>query len=120
MRRALLVVGLVLSLVGMHGLAAGHPVAQARHGSMLAATATSPAAEADGHRTSTPCHRDEAPHHDLCKAVLTSASTSIDLATGIALRPAVQRMDSAAPTTPGACSGDPHPPDISRLGVLRI
>jgi hypothetical protein len=105
----------------MHGLAPGHPVAQASHGSMLpAATATSLAAEADGYGTSTPCHRDQVPHHDLCKAVLTSATTSIDLTAGVALRPAVLRMDSATPNVPGACSGDPHPPDISRLGVLRI
>jgi hypothetical protein len=120
-RRAVLVVGLIMGLLGMHGLAQGSPVAHAQQVSMLAAaTASGAAAEAGGHDTSAPCHRDPAPHHDLCKAVRTGVPTSIAPATTAGFRVAVEPIDSAPPTPAGAASCGPRPPDISRLGVLRI
>lgn len=120
-RRVLLIAGLVLGLLGMHGVAASHPVAHAEPVAMLhAAPAAGSAEKADNHGESAPCHREPAPHHDLCKAIRTGGAAWVSSATTPTSRVVAKPVALAPPTPAGASSRESRPPDLSRLGVLRI
>lgn len=117
----LLIAGLVLGLLGMHGVAASHPVAHAEPVAMPhAAPAAGSAEKADNHGESAPCHREPAPHHDLCKAIRTGGAAWVSSATTPASRVVAKPVALAPPTSAGANSRESRPPDLSRLGVLRI
>lgn len=115
----MLTAGLLLGLLGMHGLAPGHPVAHAVDVTVLPAATASNAPMAEGHGTSTPVHHhDPAVHHDICKAV-TGGSALAGLATAPAQPPPGQTQP-APPRSARGASLDHHPPDILEQGVLRI
>lgn len=119
-RRVLLVAGLMLGLLGMHALAPGHPVTETAHAAMPAATASGSYSTADGHAPAKPHHHDLTLHHDLCKAVLAAGPAPIGPATAPALPSSTQSIDLPSPRSSRCGPGDGRPPDIFRLGVLRI
>jgi len=116
--RRLAVVGLVLGLFLMHGLAhSGPDVAAAHvHGSTVGVEATD-------HCDSGPCDHGLPLSHELCQAVVGAGFTS-SLVGGSGLPGAAVTPLPVDQRSPPGRAGEPlnrpHPPDFAALCVLRI
>jgi hypothetical protein len=119
-RRLLVVAGLVLGLLGMHGLAPGYPAAGARELPTPAATASATPMAA-GHGTPAPAdHHEPVLSHDLCTAVLTGGVNAAGGAGAVGHAGPVEPFDRLAPRSAYGTPIEPRPPDLFALGVLRI
>jgi Family of unknown function (DUF6153) len=114
----LAVIGLLVGLVAMHGLAAGGAVNAAVHAEQtIADTDVSEPCDAGT------CHQDPPPSHDVCVAVLGGAAMPGLVGGGApsVLSTAPSHTDEVARSGPAAApTRCPRPRDLTALCVLRI
>ncbi|MEU1197587.1 DUF6153 family protein [Streptomyces sp. NPDC005813] len=113
--RALLVLGLLAGLLGMHALAPGGGVPEHRHTRPMAATATPHDDCPDGH-----CGGSHVRHADsTCASGAVGGGPALPaLAPDPTAVPA--RADAACPSTADAPDGARAPPSLAELQLLRI